>query len=161
VLPTFDVPSWALRGLIVTLALGFDPNTASGYVALGIADTFRCEWLKADTAFRQALTLASSDAEAVNQYAQYLGTIGQNESCLDEIERAQQLDPLSPIISVIRAGTLMALRRDAAATEQIQRMLTAHPPLRPGAGARDVSLYRSRASSAGGGVFEITRRTQW
>src|SRR5204863_1894559 len=25
VLPTFDVPSWALRGLIITLALGFVP----------------------------------------------------------------------------------------------------------------------------------------
>jgi hypothetical protein len=25
VLPTFDVPSWALRGLIITLALGFIP----------------------------------------------------------------------------------------------------------------------------------------
>ena len=26
VLPVFDVPSWALRGLIVTLALGFTPD---------------------------------------------------------------------------------------------------------------------------------------
>ena len=25
VLPTFDVPSWALRGLIITLTLGFFP----------------------------------------------------------------------------------------------------------------------------------------
>jgi predicted Zn-dependent protease len=46
---------------------------------------------------------------------------------LREIERAQQLDPLSPIIGVIHAGTLAALRRDDAAETQIKKILTAHP----------------------------------
>src|SRR4051812_3650523 len=32
VLPTFDVPSWALRGLIVTLALGFVPALIFSWV---------------------------------------------------------------------------------------------------------------------------------
>src|SRR5664279_2488507 len=32
VLPTFDVPSWALRGLIVTLALGFMPALIFSWV---------------------------------------------------------------------------------------------------------------------------------
>lgn len=32
VLPTFDVPSWALRSLIITLALGFIPTLIFSWV---------------------------------------------------------------------------------------------------------------------------------
>ena len=92
-----------------------------------MANTFRCRWLEADQAFRRALVLAPGNAEAVNQYAQFLSTIGQLEPSLREIERAQQLDPLSPIIGVIHAGVLAALRRDAAAEAQIKSVLAAHP----------------------------------
>jgi TolB-like protein/Tfp pilus assembly protein PilF len=108
-------------------ALSLDSNTASAYVAVGLANVFRCRWPEADQAFRRALTLAPGDAEAVNQYAQFLGSVGQLEASLREIERAQQLDPLSPIIGVIHAGVLAALRRDDAAQTQITKVLTAHP----------------------------------
>jgi adenylate cyclase len=108
-------------------ALSLDSNTASAYVAVGLANTFRCRWPEADQAFRRALVLAPGDAEAVNQYAQFLSAIGQLEAGLHEIERAQQLDPLSPIIGVIHAGALAALRRDDAAEAQIKSILAAHP----------------------------------
>jgi adenylate cyclase len=108
-------------------ALSLDSNTASAYVAVGLANTFRCRWPEADQAFRRALVLAPGDAEAVNQYAQFLSAIGRLEAGLREIERAQQLDPLSPIIGVIHAGALAALRRDAAAEAQIKKILAAHP----------------------------------
>jgi TolB-like protein/Tfp pilus assembly protein PilF len=108
-------------------ALSLDSNTASAYVAVGLANTFRCRWPEADQAFRRALVLAPGDAEAVNQYAQFLSAIGQLEPGLREIERAQQLDPLSPIIGVIHAGALAALRRDDAAEAQIKSILAAHP----------------------------------
>src|SRR6185369_5454153 len=108
-------------------ALSLDSNTASAYVAVGLANVFRCRWPEADQAFRRALVLAPGDAEAVNQYAQFLSAIGQLEAGLREIERAQQLDPLSPIIGVIHAGVLAALRRDAAAEAQIKKILAAHP----------------------------------
>ena len=108
-------------------ALSLDSNTASAYVAVGLANTFRCRWPEADQAFRRALVLAPGDAEAVNQYAQFLSAIGQLEAGLREIERAQQLDPLSLIIGVIHSGALAALRRDAAAEAQIKKILAAHP----------------------------------
>jgi adenylate cyclase len=108
-------------------ALSLDSNTASAYVAVGLANTFRCRWPEADQAFRRALMLAPSDAEAVNQYAQFLSAIGQLEAGLREIERAQQLDPLSPIIGVIHSGALASLRRDDAAEAQIKSILAAHP----------------------------------
>jgi adenylate cyclase len=130
------LPSYGLDSFDASLARGesaaeravsLDPNTASAYVAVGLADVIRCRWPEADQALRRALVLAPGDTEAVNQYAQFLSTIGQLEPSLREIERAQQLDPLSPIIGVIRAGTLAALRRDDAAETQIKKVLTAHP----------------------------------
>jgi Tfp pilus assembly protein PilF len=112
-------------------ALSLDPNTASAHIALGVANSIRCRWPEADQAFRRALVLAPGDAEAVNQYAQFLATVGQLEASLREIERAQQLDPLSPIIGVIHAGALAALRRDDAAEAQIKSVLAAHPEFQP------------------------------
>ncbi len=124
-------------------ALALDQNTASAHVAAGLADTFRCQWPEADKAFRRALTLSPGDAEAANQYAQFLGTVGQTERCLHEIEHAQQLDPLSPIIGVIRTGTLVTLHRDDAANAQIETILAAHPDFAP-AQAVAVFLYVDR-----------------
>ncbi len=124
-------------------ALALDQNTASAYVALGLADTFRCQWPEADRAFRRALTLAPGDAETVNQYGQFLSTIGQAEPSLRKIERAQQLDPLSPIIGVIRTGMLGTLHRDEAATAQVESILKAHPDFAP-AHAVAILLYVDR-----------------
>src|SRR3954447_7652511 len=112
-------------------ALSLDPNTSSAYVAIGVGNTFRCRWPEAEAAFRQALQLAPGDAEAVNQYAQYLSTTGQLEAALGQIERAQQLDPLSSIIGVVHSGALAALRRDEAATAQLESVLTANPEFSP------------------------------
>ena len=132
----FLLPSYGLESFDAALpkaesavqrALSLDSNTASAYIAAGLADTFRSRWPEADQAFRRALVLAPGDAEAVNQYAQFLSSIGQLEPSLREIERAQQLDPLSPIIGVIHSGVLAALRRDAAAEAQIKSVLAAHP----------------------------------
>ena len=130
-LPSYGLDSFdaaLLRGeSAAQRALSLDPNTASAQVAIGLANTFRCRWPEADQAFRRALVLAPGDAEAVNQYAQFLSSVGQLEASLREIEHAQQLDPLSPIIGVIRAGALAALGRDDAAEAQIKKVLATHP----------------------------------
>ncbi|MGC1323403.1 MAG: hypothetical protein WA849_14585 [Candidatus Udaeobacter sp.] len=111
-------------------ALSLDPNTASAHVAVGLANTIRFRWPEADQAFRRALALAPEDAEAINQYAQFLSAVGQLEPALHEIVRAQQLDPLSPIIGVVHAGALDSLRRDGAAEAQIKKTLAAYPEFR-------------------------------
>jgi TolB-like protein len=108
-------------------ALSLDPNTTSAYVAVGLVNVTRCRWPEANKAYRHALVLAPGDAEAVNQYAQFLATIGQIEAGLREIERAQQLDPLSPIIALVHSGMLTTLRRDDAADAQMKSLLAAHP----------------------------------
>jgi TolB-like protein/Tfp pilus assembly protein PilF len=108
-------------------ALSLDANTVPAHVAVGLAKAIRFRWPEADQAFRRALALAPGDAEAVNQYAQFLSSIGQLEAGLRKIERAQQLDPLSPIIGLVHAGALAALRRDDAADAQIKAVIATYP----------------------------------
>ena len=131
ILPSYQIDSFETalpRGESAAQhALSLDPNLASAYAAVGVANTIRGRWPEADQAFRRALVLAPGDAEAVNQYAQFLGTVGQLEPSLREIERAQQLDPLSPIIGVIRARFLATMGRDDAADAQIKSVLSTHP----------------------------------
>jgi TolB-like protein/Tfp pilus assembly protein PilF len=112
-------------------ALGIDPDTASALVAMANVHAHRIEWAQADKAFRRALALAPGDAEALDQYAQFLATTGQLEPALVQIDRARQRDPLSTIIGVVRAGILMGLHRDADATTQLEVVLAAHPDFYP------------------------------
>ena len=44
-------------------------------------------WADADSAFQHALALAPGDAEAMDQYAQFLFAVGQLEPALAEIDR--------------------------------------------------------------------------
>ncbi len=108
-------------------ALALNPDMASVQVAVANVHVARFEWPQADQAFRRALVLAPGDAEAVDQYAQFLLTIGQFEPALREIDRARQLDPLSAIIGATRTVFLMALHRNADAMAQIETTLIAHP----------------------------------
>jgi adenylate cyclase len=108
-------------------ALALDSSIALAYVAQGMVYTNQMRWADADRAFRRALTLAPGDAEAMNQYAQFLFGAGQLEPALTEIERALQRDPLSGTHCAIRAELLLVLHRDDAAVKQIESTLAAHP----------------------------------
>ncbi|MGH9589520.1 MAG: hypothetical protein ACRD25_03960 [Terracidiphilus sp.] len=110
-------------------ALALNPDTALAYVAQGMVYSNQMRWADADRVFQRALTLAPGDAEALNQYAQFLDGVGQLESSLAEMDRALQLDPLSGISGAIRVQLRLRLRRDdaTAAAAQIKAILAAHP----------------------------------
>jgi adenylate cyclase len=112
-------------------ALDIDPNTASALVAMANVHMYRLHWAQAEDAFRRALVLAPGDAEAVDQYAQFLDATGQFERALAQIDRARQLDPLSAIIGVVRANILVAMHRDAEASAQFEAVLSTDPGLYP------------------------------
>ncbi len=112
-------------------ALGIDPDTSSALVAMANVHVYRGEWTQAEKAFRRALALAPGDAEAVNQYAQFLNMTGQQEAALLQIDRARQLDPLSTIIGVVRTTILMGLRRDVDAAAQVEAILPGNPEFYP------------------------------
>jgi Tfp pilus assembly protein PilF len=110
-------------------ALALNPDAALAYVAQGMVYSNQMRWAEADRALRHALSLAPGDAEALNQYAQFLQGVGQTAPALDVLDRAVQADPMSAISASIRVQLSMHLGRIDAATAaaQMKRILAAHP----------------------------------
>ena len=84
-------------------ALEFDSTLARPHAVLG-ANEMRYEWDFAggEAEFRKAFELDPNDATAHHRYAENIGLIGGREQeAIAEINRAHQLDPLSPIISTV------------------------------------------------------------
>jgi TolB-like protein len=110
-------------------ALAVNPDVALAYVAQGMVYMDEMRWADADGAFRHALALAPGDAEALNQYGQFLEGVGQLEPALVQFDRALQRDPLSGVNGAIRVQLRLMLHHDDAATAaaQIKAILDAHP----------------------------------
>jgi tetratricopeptide (TPR) repeat protein len=120
------------------------------------------KWQDADAAFQRALRLAPGDAEAADQYGQFLLAEGRLDQALAEIDRAQRLDPLSGIIAATRTNVLTALHRFDDAEAQARTMLAGHPGYALGhfiaADAaiyhRDYALAKSRFQAGAGLIGE-------
>ena len=110
-------------------ALALDPETALAYVAQGMVYESQMHWADADHALQRALALAPGDAEALDQYAQFLLGVGQLAPALAQLDLALQRDPLDGVSAAIRIQLRHRLHlddADATAT-QIKALLSTHP----------------------------------
>lgn len=81
-------------------AVDIDPTLAEGYTSRGfIKLAYDWDWLGAEADLKRGLELNPKYPTAHQWYASYLVQMGKFEAAKQEIEQAQQLDPLSPIIS--------------------------------------------------------------
>ncbi|HKY27676.1 MAG TPA: protein kinase [Pyrinomonadaceae bacterium] len=81
-------------------AVDIDPNLAEAYTSRAFVKlAYDWDWLGAEADFKRALELNPKYPTAHQWYASYLVQMGKFELARHEIEQAQQLDPLSPIIS--------------------------------------------------------------
>lgn len=81
-------------------AVDIDPSLAEGYTSRAFVKlAYDWDWLGAEADFKRALELNPQYPTAHQWYASYLVQMGKFERARSEIEKAQQLDPLSPIIS--------------------------------------------------------------
>lgn len=109
-------------------SVDIDPLLAEGYTSRAFVKlAYDWDWQGAETDFRKALDLNPKYATAHQWYASYLVQMGKFDRARQEIEQAQQLDPLSPIISS-NAGlySYFEHRYDDAIT-QYQRTLEIDP----------------------------------
>jgi eukaryotic-like serine/threonine-protein kinase len=93
-------------------AVDIDPNLAEGYTSRAFVKlAYDWDWLGAESDFKKAIELNPKYATAHQWYASYLVQMGKLDRAKHEIEQAQQLDPLSPIISS-NAGFYSYLQRN-------------------------------------------------
>ena len=105
-------------------ALRIDPNLAEARVSLGqIKLWLNWDWQAARREFEQGIALNAGSALAHNQYAMYLATLGRLSDAIAEVRRAQDLDPLSPIVNSDLGWYLLFSGQNDEAIAQFRKAL--------------------------------------
>jgi len=125
-------------------AVALDSTSAEAQASLAIVLDAQWDWDGAEAAFQRALAANPQYATAQQWYAIFLVGMDRIQDGLEAIKRAEQLDPLSPII-----GTWVGLVLDVAgqtdqATAQFEKVLALHPNV--AAVRRDAWLHFVRLS---------------
>ena len=113
-------------------ALELQPDLAEAHASLGLILHARWEWAGATSALRAAMRLNPSYASAHQWYSGVLLGQGRLEESLREIQTAQRLDPLAPIMMANTANRLIALRNFPAALIEANKALELDPQFRDG-----------------------------
>ncbi len=105
-------------------AIRLDDSLAEAQAALGMV-RFRIDWDwdTAERAFKRACELNAGHAPAHHRLALLLSALGRHEEALAEIRRAQELDPLSLIVSTAVGRILHFQGRYDEAIQQCRRTL--------------------------------------
>jgi TolB-like protein/Flp pilus assembly protein TadD len=109
-------------------ALELDDTLAEPHVLLAdIANSYEWDWSAAERHYRRALALEPGFAKAHQRYALQLKWAGRFEDALAEIERAQELDPLSPVLDMNECEILYNARRFQQAIGHCRAAITRNP----------------------------------
>jgi eukaryotic-like serine/threonine-protein kinase len=111
-----------------TAALGLDEHLAEAHTSLGyVASNYDWDWAVADREFRRAIALNPNYATARHWYCWYLIMMGRLDEAEAEITRAQELDPLSPIINTTLGVPLFYARQYDRALDRFKRAAQVGP----------------------------------
>jgi tetratricopeptide (TPR) repeat protein len=106
-------------------AIELDGSLAEPHVSLAYVRYYlQWDWAEAEAEFRRALDLNPSYAAALDLYGDFLTAMGRFDEAIQSTKRAQELDPLSLVVSRGAAWPLFFARRYEEAIAQLQRTLT-------------------------------------
>lgn len=119
---------YALAKGAATLALKYDENLAEAHTSLAsIKAVTDWDWQGAENEYRRAIELNPNYATAHHWYATQLMLQGRSDEALQQIKKAQQLDPLSLGINKDFAIVLLYARKYDEALEQCRKTLEIEP----------------------------------
>jgi TolB-like protein/tetratricopeptide (TPR) repeat protein len=104
-------------------ALELDPALAEAHTSLAWAKFHDWDWPGAESEFKRALELNLSYATAHSWYGEYLMALGRSDDALAEMNRALELDPLSPVTNLAPGLRLYYSRQYPLAINQFQKTL--------------------------------------
>jgi eukaryotic-like serine/threonine-protein kinase len=111
-------------------ALELDPSLAHPHAVLASSKfDYAFDFAGGEADYRKAIALDPSDASAHHWFSLDLANIGRIQEAIDEVERAHQLDALSPIISVVRAAPYLSARQFDKVIEMTNKLLADNPDL--------------------------------
>lgn len=111
-----------------TRALELDPQLAEAHTALAYVKMYYdWDWQGSERGFRRAIDLNPNYATAHQWYSEYLASQGRFDEALNEIRRAKEIDPLSPVINAGEVWVLYFARRYDEGIELGQRLAEREP----------------------------------
>jgi eukaryotic-like serine/threonine-protein kinase len=109
-------------------ALERDGSLAEAHASLGLVKwRYDWDWPAAEAALRRAIELQPSEAVSHHWYGLFLATQGRHAEAAREMEKAQELDPLSRLITVNRGWALYFARLYEAAAAQERKAILSWP----------------------------------
>jgi tetratricopeptide (TPR) repeat protein len=109
-------------------ALELDSTLGEAHTALAAAEMAHgWDWPRVEKEYRRALELNPNDSATHEWYSEYLSMLGRRDEALAEIRRAQELDPLSPIIQTLVGVTLSWARQYDPSIQQLRKTLAMEP----------------------------------
>jgi TolB-like protein/DNA-binding winged helix-turn-helix (wHTH) protein/tetratricopeptide (TPR) repeat protein len=113
---------------LASQALVLSPALPETYVALGFANLlYHAKFSVAETAFLRALELNHSFAFGHLGHSMLLTALGQHEKAVSAMQRARELDPLSPMVNAMLAAALYFGGQLHEALEQACRTIEMEP----------------------------------
>jgi Tfp pilus assembly protein PilF/TolB-like protein len=127
--PTFGslrpLESRRLAKEAVLKALDLDPQSAEAHCTLGFISYFQdWSWKQAENEFRRALVLNPEYAIGHDWYGDYLNGMGRFPEAMQQIVRAREIEPLSPLLHRDVAWHYFFERRFDEAITQLRETLT-------------------------------------
>jgi TolB-like protein/Tfp pilus assembly protein PilF len=105
-------------------ALEIDDTLAQAHAALAfVHEDFDWDFSSAEKEFKRAIELNPNYPTVHHWYSRHLSWLGRHEQAIAEAERANELDPLSPVISNARAVVFNNARQYDRATEAARKTL--------------------------------------
>jgi tetratricopeptide (TPR) repeat protein len=109
-------------------ALELDPELAEPYASLGtIHKSYTWNWADAERAYRRAVELNPSSAEAHKGYGELLSFLGRHDDAIAHLTRAVELDPVSLLMHANLGVVYWRARRYDEAQRQMAETLDMDP----------------------------------
>jgi serine/threonine protein kinase/Tfp pilus assembly protein PilF len=113
-------------------AIAMDDRVADAHACLGLTNLlYEWNWAQSEHEFRCALALDPNNVTGHAWYSVLLDSLGCSDEAIVESKRAQELDPVSPIVTTGVGLALLRARRYDEAIEQLKNALALEPDLVP------------------------------
>ncbi|HJT69260.1 MAG TPA: winged helix-turn-helix domain-containing protein [Terriglobales bacterium] len=109
-------------------AIALDDSLAEAHVSLAMVhEAYDWDWVAAEREFKRAIELNPNYATAHQWYGLFLASMGRFSEAEVEVRKAQQLDPLSPIVKMALAEVYTWQRRYDDALSEYKKVIALDP----------------------------------
>jgi serine/threonine-protein kinase len=109
-------------------ALDLDPSLAEAHLILAVMSAeYEWQWEQGEASYKRAIALNPNYATAHQWYGESLAAMGRLGESIEELRKAQDLDPLSPIIATSLGTAYAITSRYDEARRQVAKALELDP----------------------------------